>query len=813
MIKKRISIYLWSLLLPFSMLQGQTVQGEITDFKQIPVEGATVIGLNARDSSFVHGTVTGQQGYFTLPLRQNGNYLLKVSAVGYKPKYVRFNLANKETLRMDKIIMEEDSYELSGVTVTAQKVPVEMKAGKTVYNLSTTISGTQGNLYDALKQMPGVQIQSNGNILLDGQGGINVLMNGKSTYLTGETLINYLRSIPASTIEKIELINNPSSHLDAAGKTGVINIETKRINIKGLAAGGNAGYSQAHIYGSGYGNIYLNLRKSKFNLYIGYAYYQGIDLNETTMSREYIDLATQQTLDLHMGQQAYRTYAYKSHNFRIATDYNLTSRTNLSAYLNANQVERLGKEQLASDFYSHTEVPDSSSMTRNRLKINQHNLTGGISTTYQSPDKLKWDASFDFQLFGNTNKQDQQSRFLLDELPETYRNNKLKGDMKGNIQIYCGQMNLAFPLSEKITFSIGGKTTFVAIDNSTSYYNKEDTTWQEILPLNNNFIYNENINAGYITLNTTLGKSWKTEAGLRVENTNTKGKLAGNTLRADSSFTNRYTHLFPFLKMQYQWKEIHQLSLLYSKRIVRPQYRDLNPFVTINDNYLYEQGNTQLQPELAHNTELSYILKSRYRMSFLASYTQHPISKSYMAEENRRILVLPLNLSSDYSAGVRLSAANLKPFSWWQINVNLLFIYRKYAWQMNGNEYRNKQFTPMMYVGHQLHLPKGWATELNSYWNGKTPQGQAVISPVWSISAGISKSMMGNRGTLRIFAENLFSSRYIHIDVFSTTQQGWYREKMRIKLGASFSFRFHKGETPKEFAPKNSISESKRITL
>ena len=165
-----------------------------------------------------------------------------------------------------------------------------------------------------------------------------------------------------------------------------------------------------------------------------------------------------------------------------------------------------------------------------------------------------------------------------------------------------------------------------------------------------------------------------------------------------------------------------------------------------------------------------------------------------MAEENKRILVLPMNLSSDYSAGIRLSAANLKPFPWWQINTNLLLIYRKYAWQMDGDEYRNKKFTPMLYIGHQLHLPQGWTAELNGYWNGKTPQGQAIISPTWSVSGG-------------------FSSRHIHIDVFSTTQQGWYQEKMRMKLGVGFSFRFHKGETPKEFTPKRSISESKRINL
>ena len=215
---KQIPILLWGLLLPFSILQAQAVQGEITDSKQLPIEGATVVGLDAKDSSFVQGTVTREQGHFTLPLRHNGSYLLKTSAVGYKTRYIPFSITDTETAKLSRILMEEDSYALSGITVTAQKVPVEMKAEKTVYNLSATISGTQGNLYDALRQMPGVQIQSNGNILLDGQGGINVLMNGKTTYLSGETLINYLRSIPASTVEKIELINNPSSHLDAAGK-------------------------------------------------------------------------------------------------------------------------------------------------------------------------------------------------------------------------------------------------------------------------------------------------------------------------------------------------------------------------------------------------------------------------------------------------------------------------------------------------------------------------------------------------------------------------------------------------------------------
>ena len=810
---RRIILYVCGLLIYIPMISAQSVQGEIADDKLLPLEGVTIVGLNRKDSSFVSGTTSRQQGDFILPLHHSGKYMLKVSAMGYKTRYIDFSIINKETFKPDKITMSEDSYELSGVTITAQKIPIEMKAGKTVYNLSSSISGTQGNLYDALKQMPGVLIQSNGTILLDGQAGINVLMNGKTTYLSGETLINYLRSIPASSVDKIELINNPSSRLDAAGKTGLINIETKRINIKGLVTGCNAGYGQKNIYGSGFGSFYMNLRRNKFNLHTDYSYYQGIDLNDPTIFREYIDPANQQVLDFHLKQKAYRTYAYKSHYFRVAADYDLSSHISLSAYVNGNWLNRLGKEQMSSGFHSFTEHPDSSSITRNRLKVNHHNLIGGIGTTYLSSNKLKWDASFDFQLFGNTDKQEQQSTYSLYEATEPYKNGVLKGDMNGDIRIYCGQTNLVYPLSKQAQFSVGGKTTFVSIDNSTIYRNKKNTTWQEILSLNNHFIYNENINAGYITLNTEMGKSWKMEAGVRIENTNVKGELAGNAQRPDSSFTIHYTHLFPFLQMQYQWKEIHKLAFLYSKRIVRPQYRDLNPFVTVNDDYLHEQGNTRLKPELAHNTEFSYILKNRYRISFLASYTRHPITKSYIAEENRRILVLPMNLSSDYSTGVRLSAANLKPFSWWQMNANLLLTYRKYAWQMNDREYQNKKFTPMLYLGNQLHLPKGWDAEANAYWNGKTPQGQAVILPMWSLSAGISKSIFKKQGTIRIYAEDLLSSRHMRITINSNSQQGWYEDKIRMKLGASISFRFHRGESPKEINAKNSISESKRINL
>lgn len=234
----------------------------------------------------------------------------------------------------------------------------------------------------------------------------------------------------------------------------------------------------------------------------------------------------------------------------------------------------------------------------------------------------------------------------------------LFGDMDGGIHLYSGQANLVWPFSKSFTFHAGAKTSFVSIDNNADYNRLQGDSWQPDHDLSCDFQYDENINAGYVQLDAKFS-SVSLEAGLRLENTRIEGEQSGNAYQRDSSFTNHYTHLFPTLSVQYALRNGNSLSLTYGKRIVRPNYRDLNPFVYIHDEYTYDKGNTLLRPELSDNLELAYIHGDLFRVGLAFNYTKDVIIKSYLDQGNYVVYVSPENLSSRVSVGPRLSTSQL----------------------------------------------------------------------------------------------------------------------------------------------------------
>ena len=208
--------------------------------------------------------------------------------------------------------------------------------------------------------------------------------------------------------------------------------------------------------------------------------------------------------------------------------------------------------------------------------------------------------------------------------------------MGGKIRIYAGESNISFPLG-KSKVRAGVKTSFVSVDNFTLYHNRSDNEWKEDVQLSRQFSYNENINAVYLQLETRFSDRLSTQLGFRVENTNVKG------------ISQHYTHLFPSVTLEYKLPNGNALSALYSRRINRPNYNDMNPFVYIFDNYMHEQGNPDLKPSLSDNIELSFVWKDKMKASLFLLHVKDPISKSFHLEENDRILVYPDNLSSSYS--------------------------------------------------------------------------------------------------------------------------------------------------------------------
>ena len=299
-----------------------------------------------------------------------------------------------------------------------------------------------------------------------------------------------------------------------------------------------------------------------------------------------------------------------------------------------------------------------------------------------------------------------------------------------------------------------------------------------------------------------------------MENTQIEGMQSGSSSQRDSTFKNQYLHLFPTLSLQYRLRNGNSFVLTYGKRIIRPNYRDLNPFIYIFDDYTYEQGNTMLQPELTDNVELAYIHKDLFRVGLQFSYTRDAIIKSYLDKGSYRVYVTPENLSSHLSVGTQISTSQLSITSFWDLNLSASFTYNRYRLPDNYQTDVNKRLTASTNLSNQFSLSKNWSVELSGFYNGKMAMGQAIISPLWQVNAGIQKKIWNGKGTIQLFARDVFHSNVSKISIQAPNLLGHIKEwQDNAVIGISVSYRLNRGLEVKESHRKNSINESKRINL
>jgi hypothetical protein len=264
---------------------------------------------------------------------------------------------------------------------------------------------------------------------------------------------------------------------------------------------------------------------------------------------------------------------------------------------------------------------------------------------------------------------------------------------------------------------------------------------------------------------------------------------------------------------QYQLSEDHCFSITYSKRIVRPNYRDMNPFIEVIDPYQHEKGNTELKPELTDNIEFLWLLKKRFAFNLFYSFRNNPIAKSYLTEGNRT-LVIPLNLSGNHSAGLKIGLNNVKPFAWWTMHINTSLTYKQFDWVIAGDAYKNEHITPMVHITNQLSLPLGWKMEAIGYYNGYMAEGQASVHPAGSVSLGVRKNLFADKVGLYIYATDVFNSNRAYIELQSNMMKGWYKERYDSRMfGLTLSYRFNWGKETRKPQTGTKIEESKRITL
>lgn len=766
--------------------ETKTVQGKIID-----ETGEPVVGANISISGTLIGTISDTNGTFQLAIPA-GTQSLKVSFIGY----TTLEVAPESKMN---ITLHPDATQINQVNVVAKHPTIQVTAAKTTVYPSLSPTTSSGSAYSVLKNLPGVIINSDGSLYLNGKSGVKILVDGKNSYLSGTDLINYLMSLPASSLKKIDLINHPSAKYEAAGNAGIIDISTQKTNAVGYNLNVNTNYEKGK-YGRTNNNMAFGYRQNKWNVNGMYGYYQGSNYVDLTITRDFPATATEPLT--FFDQYSYRKRENKTHYFNLGVDFYANPKTTLGLAVRGNTSGRLEKGTLSSVFHTLTTSSDSTIHSLTNNDANRKNLTSSVYVQHKIDSLGKEISASADELYYSAN----ETQFHQDVMTRTSgpSSEDVSQALKdGSIKMYSGRVDLAYPINHQWRFDAGAKSDWVNINDGANYQNRQSGQWITDPSLSTMFNYRENINALYVS-SKMQKKPLTAELGLRLENTNAE---AGSVNQA-------YTNYFPNLLLSWQLPNDNALNLTYDKRIDRPNYHDLNPFVYVFDNYTYEQGNTGLKPQFTNRFIFSYTIRKAYKLSLYYTNTTQAIIKSYFVQPGtKRVLVMPTNMSSHYSYGIQGDAAQLSLTKWWKTSLHTQLAQDNYQWMENGSTLKNEGWSFQAGLQNRISLPWGWSGEVSGFYNSRMAFGQIDVLPTWQVSGGIQKNFFDRKATLSIYSNDWFHSNHTRIQGaigggYVTTNEF----DDHTVLGVSFTWRFKKGADVKKTKDKKGI-DSKRISL
>jgi len=811
-----ITLSLFSLGL-FAQEKNGRISGFITDAAQKPLEAATVQLLKAENKALVKAAVTNKQGFFEIEKIAPGKYILSISAVAFNAtNTAAIELTpDKMQVQVPPVQLVASSKELSGVTVTARKPLIEQKIDRTVVNVDAAPTNAGATAMEVLEKSPGISVDNDGNISLKGKQGVIVMMDGKPTYLSAADLANVLKNLPASALDQIEIMTNPPARYDASGNSGIINIKTKKSRNEGLngsiTAGGTIGlYKRNDSYLSPLkqtSSINLNYRKGKLNLFGNYNFNYREGKADLEIDRKFFNS------DGSLNSSSYSTTEMNmrnnNHTLKIGMDYYADKKNVFGVVVNG-----FGFFGRPRPFSTQTiSLPDGSvqsvlkSYTTNKLTFWNYSGNFNYKHTFDTSG-TELTADLDYIGYSNGSKSLLVTDVFDGATGDKSGNLTLQGNIPSIINIYSAKADYTHPMKKDMRFDAGFKTSYVKSDNEVQYQRDNGSGW---VPdsRSNHFIYQENINAAYVSINKKW-KKWSTQAGLRLENTTSKGHQVLN----DSSFTRKYTSLFPTFYLNYEANKNNTLTLSYGRRIERPNYQDLNPFLWFLDSLTFRQGNPYLLPQYSNNIELRHSYKGGLTTTVSYAITDDVISQILKQNTEKRITYLTTdNVAKFRNIGFSVNAP-FKPAKWWNVNAFGNVFNNKYTGtyfnSLSGkNDPLDISYTSFMInVSNTFTFKKGWTAEISGFYRGKGVEQLSISDPMYFMSVGGQKTILKGKGTVRLnirdpFHWQVYRGKTTYSDIDLRVYNKWDNRSATI----TFSYRFGKSNVPQARRRKSATDD------
>lgn len=735
--------------LPLLAQEKSTISGILRDAAGNPSARATVQLHRAADSSLMKANLTSETGNYSFEINAPGNYFLLISAAGFEPASLSFEMKSPLSNRsMPDITLANQVAKMKEVVVSAKKPLIEIKPDKLVFNVESSVNATGSDAFEMLRKSPGVQIDNNDNISLKGKSGVRVYVDGKMLQLSGADLTAYLRSINSNDMEAIEMISNPSAKYDASGNAGIINIRLKKNKKFGTNGTATAGFVQG-ITPKGNAALNLNYRDRKVNVFGNLSGSLGINHNAMYFNRLQKDtLYAQRSLNKNRDNAI---------NTKVGLDWYINSRHTAGVMFTGNYSDNLWSgESISPIYYNPTGQFIKNLQATNNQPGTRLNTNINANYRYRDTSGFELNVDADHGVFRRRATSFQPNDYLDAQGNLLYRIVN-RNNTPTHIDINTFKADAEHRL-KKGQLGYGIKYSGVKTDNTFDFFTDDAYGIPRFDSLRSNaFTYDERVSAAYVNYQTALGKQWNLQTGLRMEQTRSRGILTrrDGTVQPDDDVKRSYLDFFPSAAIQFTPNEKNSLNLTYSRRIDRPTYQDLNPFENKLDELTYDKGNAFLLPQYTNSIELSHTF-----MGLITTTASYSHVSNYATQITDTIknatYVQQRNLAGQDVWGASIGASTpIKP--WWSGYATVYFNYQIIRGRIGDNTLTTEIPTFGAYLQQQFDLGKSYTAEISGWYNGNSVWGATwKTRPQGALDFGLQKLMLKKTLTVKMSVTDIF---------------------------------------------------------
>lgn len=732
-----------------------TVKGRVTD-KQSgePLGYASVRLFKTAEDQFINGNITDDKGNFAVEVPA-GRYYALIEFMGYEAyRLPEFEApAGKNNLDLGTIQLGESSSTLDEVVVQAEKSSMELSLDKKIFNVGKDLANAGGTASDILTNIPSVAVDAEGNVKLRGSDNVLILIDGKPSGLVSLKGASGLQQMQASMVDKVEIITNPSARYQAEGMAGIINIVLKKDRNQGFNGSfqGIAGYP---LNMGGAAN--LNYRHNKINWFVNYGIAYRRQPNVASMYQEVYSgdttfISRQERDGYHKGF---------NNNIQGGLDYFFNEKSILTASYLFKRSDGNRITDLTYQDYLFTE-DNYLGHTARRQNEMEAEPNSEISLTYeksfeQKGHKLTTTAMY-IDYWERSDQLFTQNTFGPEGNPRpgtAIQQHSLNDEFEKQ---YLLQMDYTKPVGKEGKFETGLRTSFRDMENDFIVTNTDAEGNETVDPLFDNiFLYEENIHAAYAILGNKSNK-FTYQAGLRTEWTDVKTTL----VETNEENPRQYLNFFPSAHLTYAVANQNSFQLSYSRRVRRPFYNDLSPFVTLADSRNFFSGNPNLNPEYTDAYEighLKYFNKGSLTSSFYYRDSKETINRIREVDENGNAITLPQNMVGERAFGLEF-ASDYSPYDWWKLDFNFNFFHAEIDGTNIIDTYKATTYSWFARQTSRFNLKNGLDIQLRGNYEAPQKTAQGTRKALYFFDLSFSKDVLDGRGTINLNVLDVLNSR------------------------------------------------------